>query len=185
MRARRIIAIAAAALVAFVAWLATRGADVTGAPPPPSRPARMRPAPPAPIRDVATTSVPVEPDDPTPVIDTTHEVVHTIGRRCWAARTPRPVPAGQPDDTVGRLELRLHVTIAGGLARVASSGIVSNRRLTDELRDCIVAGVGAATWPVAAPDGTIEITELFRMGDYTAPSGDTPPPPLPSPPGAG
>ena len=180
MNRRRATAVAvAAAIVAIAVWYARCDREVTTTGAAPAQPARV----PSPVsvggERLDTGAAPVaatEADDPAPVIERTHEAVHAIGRRCWGARTPRVVPRGQPDDTVGRMELRLRVAIAAGQATVTDSEVVSTRRLTDELRDCIRAGVAVASWPVAAPDGAIEIVELFRMGDYMTPSPDQPPP---------
>lgn len=164
---------AAAALAAIAGWLAMRPARdassatrTTNATAAAARVGSRLPA----TRIAAATATPVL-DDPMPVIDATHDAVHAVGKRCWTERTPRPVAPGRPDDTVGRMELRLHVVVAGGLARVDHSEVIATRRLTDELRDCILAGVAATTWPVASGDGRVEIIGLFRMGDYTVPTG--------------
>lgn len=179
----RVAIIIAAVTVALVAWYLRRddGAPDTARPaataahPTPA----FAPTPPAlPALAPATAAVdPPASDDPLALVDATHAAVHAIGRRCFAERTPRAAAPNTPDDTVGRLELRLRVAVAGGTARVASAEVESTRHLRDDVRDCIVEGARAASWPVTAPDGTHEIVELFRMGDYVAvPSPDSPPP---------
>jgi len=168
------------AAIALAGWWFARDRPATGAAA--SAPARDLPAGEVSREGaaVASTTPVTDPDDPSPAIDATHAAVHAIGRGCWAARTPLVTAPGEPDDTVGRMELRLRVEIAAGQARVADAEVVSTRRLTDELRDCIVAGVTAATWPTAAPDQAVTIVELFRMGDYLGPDRSRPPPrPLP------
>jgi hypothetical protein len=178
----RIAAVIAAALVALVAWYLLRdrrlqpapapharssaqGAPVAPATTPPAIPSTTRPALPA-----------ADSDDPTALVDATHAVMQEIGRDCFAKRTPRAVASNEPDDTVGRLELRLGIRVADGTARVESADVVATRRLRDDLRDCIVAASRTAGWAVAASDGAHEITELFRMGDYVAvPRPDSPP----------
>lgn len=179
---RKAFALGAALVVIAVIALATRGGDDDrAAPVAPSPPTRVAPPPVAPrAAAVAEPVAPGDLDDPTPLLDATHAAVHAVGRGCWETRTPRDVPPGQPDDTVGRLELRLRVVVAAGTARVEEAEPVTTRRLTDELHDCIVAGVATATWPAAVPDGVYELTELFRMGDYVVP--ERPPPPSRPPP---
>ncbi|NVB82032.1 MAG: hypothetical protein HOV81_26865 [Kofleriaceae bacterium] len=165
--------IAAAALLALVAWYllrergdttssrASAGSSVT---------ATTAHAPPH------SPSLPSSADDRNPIVDSTHAAVQEIGRRCFQARAPRAVAPGQPDDTVGRLELTLRIRVAGGTAHVETAEVATSRRLRDDLRDCIVAASRTASWPVSAPDGTHEIVELFRMGDYVAvPGPDSPP----------
>lgn len=165
--------IAAAALVALVAWhlIRERGeTTMSRAPAGGSAAAGTAHASPA-APSLASSN-----DARKPVVDSTHEAVQEIGRRCFQARTPRPVVPGQPDDTVGRLELELRVRVAGGTARVETAEVATTRRLRDDLRDCIVAASRTASWPVSAPDGTHVIVELFRMGDYVAIRGlDSPP----------
>lgn len=174
MRAGIVVVVLAAAGLAW--WWLRDGASAS---PSPSRAqaqaASRRPTPIVPARTPAAAAPADSEADPTPVLDATHAAVHAIGRACWNRRTPREVPPGQPDDTVGRLELKMTVTVAGGQAQVAAAEVVKARYLTDELRDCIVDGVGAARWGAAAPDATYEITELFRMGDYVLRDQSTPP----------
>jgi hypothetical protein len=168
----RIIGITAAALIALVAWYLLRDRDsraVTAAP------STHSPAVTA-ARTHAQPTLPQAVDDPTEVVDATHATMQAIGRRCFVTRTPRPAASNQADDSVGRLELRLGIRIADGTAHVQTTDVVATRRLRDDIRDCIVAASRAATWSVAAPDGSHDIVELFRMGDFIAvPGPDSPP----------
>ena len=169
----RIAGVIGAALVALVGWylLRVRGSATTAA------------APATGSAVVAPTAPPTLPppdnndaEDPIAIVDATHAAMQAIGRRCFETRTPRPVAPNQPDDSVGRLELRLRIRIAGRVARVETADTVATRRLRDDVRDCIVADSRAAHWSVAAPDGVHDIVELFRMGDFIAvPHRDSPP----------
>lgn len=165
--------IAATALLALVAWylLRERG-DTTSSRAAAGGSAAVETAhapPPSP-------SLPSSADDLKPVVDSTHAAMQEIGRRCFRARVPRPVVPGEPDDTVGRLELALRIRVAAGTARVETAEVAGSRRLRDDLRDCIVAAGRSASWPLSAADGAHEIVELFRMGDYvTVPGPDSPP----------
>jgi hypothetical protein len=175
----RIVGVIAAALLALAAWYLLRDGDTkaTSAFARESAVAtRSAPSPPA---SPALAAVDDGSEDPSPVVDTTHTVMQELGRRCFAKRTLRTVAPGQPDDTVGRLELRLGIRISDGTARVESADVVSTRRLRDDIRDCIVAASRTARWPVPAPDGNHEIIELFRMGDYVAVTRPDSPPSTP------
>lgn len=171
----RIAAIIAAAALAVVAWFLLREPESSATPTP-------RPAVTTPVPRTAPPALPSrEDDDPTALVDTTHAAMQAIGRRCFAERTPRTIAANAPDDTVGRLELKLHIRVAAGVARVESADVVTTRRLRDDLRDCIVDASRTATWPVNAADGTQDIVELFRMGDFVAvPGPESPPSTAPS-----
>ena len=175
----RVIGVTTAALVALFAWYvlrdrsshattatATRGSTASVA--------QRSHAPPPALPDH-------DDDDPAPVVAETHTAMQALGRRCFVTRTPRAIASNQPDDSVGRLELRLRVHIAGGIAHVESADVVSERRLREDLRDCIVAQSRTTSWRVAAPDGVHDIVELFRMGDFVEiPRPDSPPSALPT-----
>lgn len=172
----RIAAIIGAAMLAVVAWYLLRERESSATPTP--RPAATASVP----RTATPPALPSREDaDPTALVDTTHTAMQAIGRRCFAQRAPRTIVANEPDDTVGRLELKLHIRIATGVARVETADVVTTRRLRDDLRDCIVDASRAASWSVNAPDGTQDIVELFRMGDFVAvPGPDSPPSSAPS-----
>lgn len=168
----------AAAVVALVVWqlLKDREGDTKARS---AQPAEQRVAV-QPVPSPRTPATPALPspelDEPLAVVETAHATLQSVGRHCFEARTPRPIAPNEPDDSVGRLELRLTVRVDGGTARVDAAEVVTTRRLRDDLRDCIVSGSRAASWPVAAPDGAVEIVELFRMGDFIAvPQPDSPP----------
>lgn len=171
----RIAGIIALVVLAVLAWYLLREPESSATPTP--RPAVTRSVP-----RTAPPALPSPEDgDPSAVVDTTHAAMQAIGRRCFAERTPRKLGANEHDDTVGRLELKLHIRVVAGVARVESADVVTTRRLRDDLRDCIVEASRTATWPVATPDGTQDVVELFRMGDFVAvPGPDSPPSSAPS-----
>lgn len=174
----RVAGLIAAALVALVVWYVLKDRDrAAGARS--SQPAAHRDAVP-PATSPRTPAKPALPsaelDEPLAVVDTAHATLQAVGRRCFETRTPRPIAPNEPDDSVGRLELRLHIRVDGGTASVDTAEVVATRRLRDDVRDCIVSGSREARWPVTAPDGAVEIVELFRMGDFIAvPQPDSPP----------
>jgi hypothetical protein len=172
----RIAGVIAAALIALIAWYVLRERNTRADPATPARGSAVvvptRP-PALPLHDDS------DPNTGMPVVDATHTEMQALGRRCFVERTPRPVAANQPDDSVGRLELRLRVRITGGTARVETADIVATRKLRDDVRDCIVAASRAASWSLAAPDGVHDIVELFRMGDFIAVPQPASPPSAP------
>jgi hypothetical protein len=192
--------VAAAAAGALLALLTGgRGEDARpgGSAARPSAMAAPGPGPalPAPAAPAAPAALDMsdEPDDAPAVVDRAHAALQAVARRCWEQRQPRRTAPGEPDETTGRLRLRLSLSAAGGEARTGTAEVIEPRQLAPALERCIREAVVAARWPEPSPAAAVAVEELFRMGDYTVPLGPPPPlavapagaPPPPGPPGPG